>query len=146
MAPRLPQALADEIVAHARAEAPFESCGLVIGSAPDGEGGIALRYVACRNRLASRYRYEVHPQDLVRTVTEAEDAGEALWGIVHSHVASAAVPSATDVELATWPDALQIVISLAGEVPEVRASWITDGVAHDAGLEIALPPRTHPHP
>jgi proteasome lid subunit RPN8/RPN11 len=136
MAARLPRALADAIAAHARAEAPLESCGLVIGSAAPSAGGIALRFVACRNRLASRYRYEVHPDDLVRAVMAADDAGEVLWGIVHSHVATPAIPSRTDIGLATWPDALQLVVSLAGDEPVLEGWRIADGEALAVGLEI----------
>ena len=136
MAARLPRALADAIVAHARAEAPLEACGLVIGSAPPAADGTPLRYVACRNRLASPYRYEVHPDDLLRVVMTADDAGEVLWAIVHSHVATAAVPSGTDIGLATWPDALQLVVSLAGDAPVLHAWRIAAGHARAVGLEI----------
>ena len=102
---RLPRAIADAILAHARAEAPLEACGLIPGSAPAADGGEPLRYVPCRNALASPVRYTVHPEDLLRVTVEADDAGGVIWGIVHSHVRSPAVPSPTDVDLAYYPDA-----------------------------------------
>ena len=95
--------MADAIVAQARAEYPNEACGIIAGTADAAEGGAALRYEACRNEAASPYRYSIHPDDAFRVVVETDDADEAVWGIVHSHVRSPAVPSPTDVGLAHVP-------------------------------------------
>jgi proteasome lid subunit RPN8/RPN11 len=130
----LPRSIADEIVAHASAEAPIEACGLVIGSDVAARGGSALRYVACRNRLAGRSIYEIHPDDLAAAVYAADDAGEEVWGIVHSHVTVAAVPSTTDIGRAAWPQAVQVLVSLAGAEPALRAWWIRDGSAVEVEL------------
>ena len=63
--------------------------------------------------------------------------------IVHSHVASKAEPSSTDVLVAGYPDALYLIVSLArshaapdGE-PGIRGWWIVEGQAHEVALEIA---------
>jgi proteasome lid subunit RPN8/RPN11 len=133
---RLPRAIADAIVAQAIAERPREACGLVIGSAPAAEGGLPLRYLPCRNAAASPVRYAIDPDDLVRIAIATDDAGEAFWAIVHSHVASGAVPSSTDVERAHYPEALYLIVSLAGE-PGLRAWRIVDGSAHEVALEVA---------
>jgi proteasome lid subunit RPN8/RPN11 len=122
-------------VAHARAEAPNEACGFVVGSDVVAAGGEARRYVACRNELASPSRFRVHPNDLLRVATETERAGEEVWAIVHSHVRSAAVPSPTDIAEAAWPGALLVVVSLAGE-PSLRAWRVEDAAAIEAALEI----------
>lgn len=131
----LPRAIAEAIEAQARAEAPLEACGLIPGSAPAGTGGAALRYVACRNAAASSVRYTVHPDDLLRITVETDDASEVIWGIVHSHVRSPAVPSLTDVGLAYYPEALYLVISLA-DVPVLRAWRIIEGERHEVDLEL----------
>jgi [CysO sulfur-carrier protein]-S-L-cysteine hydrolase len=140
----LPRAMADAIVAQARAEYPNESCGLVIGAATAADGGAPLRYEALRNRAASPYRYEIHPDDLLRVAVAADDADEVFWAIVHSHVGSPAVPSPTDVGLAFYPDALYILVSLAEEEadpttrePSLRAWRIVDGEVHEVPLEIS---------
>ena len=139
----LPREIADAIIAQARAESLNEACGLVIGSAPAASGGIALRYVACRNAAASPVRYTIHPDDLVRLAVATDDADEIFWGIVHSHVRSAAVPSPTDIGLAFYPDALYLLVSLADDetdpatgAPSLRAWRILDGVIHEVALEI----------
>lgn len=140
---RLPRAIADAIVAQARAEYPNEACGLIIGSAPVADGGEARRYEALRNRAASPYRYEIHPDDLYRVALAADDADEVFWAIVHSHVRTPAVPSPTDVGLAFYPDALFVLVSLAEELadpvtgaPSLRAWRIVEGAVHEVMLEI----------
>ena len=134
----LPREIADAITAQARAESPNEACGLIIGSAAAGDGGIALRYEPCRNAAASPVRYTVHPDDLYRHAVGADDAGEVFWGIVHSHVRSPAVPSRTDIGLAFYPDAVFVIVSLAVErAPSLRGWRILDGVVHEVALEVA---------
>lgn len=132
----LPRPIAAAIAAQARAEHPLESCGLIAGSAPAAAGGVALRYLPCRNAAASPVRYAVDADDLYRITVETDDAGEVIWGIVHSHVTSPAVPSSTDVGLALYPDALYLLISLADE-PALRAWRIIDGEMHEVALEPA---------
>ena len=63
----------------------------------------ALRWEPTRNRAASPFRYEIHPEDLLRLTIETDDADEVFWAIVHSHVASPARPSPTDIGLALLP-------------------------------------------
>jgi proteasome lid subunit RPN8/RPN11 len=131
------------LIDHARAASPDEACGLIIGDRPAAEGGRALRFEPTRNALASRYRYEIHPDDLYRLTIATEDADEAFWGIVHSHTHTPAVPSATDIGQALYPDALYLLVALwegdAGQAtgtPDVRAWRIVDGSIHEVELDI----------
>ena len=139
---RLPRAIADAIVAHALAERPNEACGIVMGSAPAALGGSPSTYVPCRNLAASPFRFEIHPDDLYRLHVEAEASDAtgvgagAFWAIVHSHVRSEARPSSMDVASSPHPDALHLLVSLAGEVPELRGWWIRGGAAEEQTLEI----------
>lgn len=139
----LPATIRDAIVAHARADQPNEACGLIAGTAPPADGGVATTWHPIRNRAASPLRYEAHPEDLLRVVLAVDDAGEVLWGIVHSHVRSPARPSPTDVELALYPDALYVVVSLSeGEADpvtsaaSVRAWRIVDGSVFEVATDI----------
>ena len=106
----LAPAVADQLLAHARAELPNEACGLLSGSLTTGR---ATRFHPARNVEASPLRYNVHPEDLVRITFEIEDAGEELVAIFHSHTRSAAVPSATDRRTAMYPDPFYLLASLA---------------------------------
>ena len=137
----LPAAIREAIVAHARADYPNESCGLIIGDAAAADGGLARRYVATRNKAASPYRYEIDPSDLLRLTIETDDADEVFWGIVHSHTHTAAAPSPTDIGLAFYPDALYLLVSLGEDEadpvtgdPSVRAWRIVDGAVHEVAL------------
>jgi proteasome lid subunit RPN8/RPN11 len=122
------------IVDQARAEAPNEACGLILGDRPAADGGVALRYEPVRNRAASPYRYEIHPDDLLRLTIATDDADEVFWAIVHSHVRSPAYPSATDVGLAFYPDAVYLLVSLAEDEPALGAFRIADGEIHPVEL------------
>jgi Predicted metal-dependent protease of the PAD1/JAB1 superfamily len=125
------------IVTFARAEYPNEMCGIVVGSALAAAGGRALRFVPARNAAASPLRYEIDSADLLRLTLAADDADEAFWAIVHSHVRSPARPSPTDIGLAFYPDALYVLVSLdegeadqATGAPGVRGWRIVDRRVH----------------
>ena len=139
----LPAGIRDAIVAAARSAAPEEMCGVVVGSDAPAAGGRPLRWVAMRNALASAYAYEVDPAELLRISLEIDERDEALWAIVHSHVASPARPSPTDVRQAYYPDALFLIVSLAAAeadpatgAPSLRAWRIADGEAVEVALRI----------
>ena len=130
-----------QIVARARAEYPNEMCGLIVGDVPAADGGRALRFEPARNKAASPYRYEIHPDDLLRLTIATDDVDEVFWGIVHSHTHTPAVPSPTDIGLALYPDALYLLVSLsdAEADPEtgaasLRAWRIVDGAVHEVAL------------
>jgi proteasome lid subunit RPN8/RPN11 len=130
----LPAALRDQIVEHARAGKPNEACGLI-----GGRGGVATSFHPVRNADESPYRYTVHPDDLVRVWAvwaELEDADDEIVSIYHSHTKSAPYPSRTDVELATWPDAAYLIVSLRGDPAELAAFRIAEGRIEEISLEI----------
>jgi len=138
----VPGAIREAAVAQARAEYPNEACGIIVGDEVAAAGGQALHYIATRNEAASPFRYRVHPDDLLRVTIEIDDADQVVWGIVHSHVRSPAVPSPTDIGAATYPDALYLLVSLADDEadpvtgePSLRA-WRIDGASiHEVAIE-----------
>ena len=66
-----------------------------------------------------------------------DDADQVVWGIFHSHVASPAEPSVTDIGLAFYPDALYLICSLADPAaPHVRAWSIRDRVVSEVALQV----------
>jgi [CysO sulfur-carrier protein]-S-L-cysteine hydrolase len=136
---RLSAELIEAIVEHARAEDPNEACGLLIGDRPAADGGVALRFEPARNKAASPYRYEIHPDDLLRLTIATDDADEVFWAIVHSHVRSPAYPSPTDVGLALYPDALYLLVSLETEQPALGVFRIVGGAIHPVELMVAAP-------
>ena len=134
---QIPAALLQELIDWARAGYPHEACGIVAGDAAASLGGRPTRFHGLRNAAASAYRYEIDPQEQLDTILAIDDAGEVVWGIVHSHVASPAEPSATDIGLAFYPDSLYLICSLAGDIPIVRAWSIIEGRPEEVSLRVA---------
>ncbi len=141
----LPVELRDAILAHARSQAPIEACGLVAGTAPAASGGIPTTWHPTANGFASPLRFEIPPEEVRRLLISFDERGDVVWAIVHSHVRSPAVPSATDIASAEWwPGALHVLVSLdpasadpvTGD-PAVRAWHIADGAATEVVLAIA---------
>ncbi len=113
----LPAEVADELVAHARAELPNECCGLLAGV-----DGVVTRVFRATNTAASPFLYSMDGLEQLRIFDEIEGAGWDVVAIYHSHTRSAAYPSRTDVELAFYPETPYLIISLANDTrPELRA-------------------------
>jgi proteasome lid subunit RPN8/RPN11 len=127
----LPAALRDELVGHARNGVPNEACGLL-----GGRDGVVTSFHPVRNADQSPYRYTVHPDDMVRVWALLEDADDEIVGIYHSHTKSAPYPSRTDVELATWPDAAYVIVSLRSDPAELAAYRLAEGRIEELALEI----------
>ena len=108
---------------HVRAHYPEEACGLVAG-----RDGRATAVYPIDNIHHSPVLYEMDPLQQIRAMIDLEAAGDDLLAIFHSHPAGPARPSPTDVAQAHYPDALQVIISLADLAqPSVRAFTIVDG-------------------
>ena len=131
--PRIPRAIIDEMVAHARADLPNEACGIV-----HAREGVPVASYRVKNAAASPYRYDMNPLQMMRLERQRDDEGETLFAIYHSHVASQARPSPTDVRMAffppgeinqppMFPDTYYILVSLEHEEADVRAFHIRQG-------------------
>ena len=128
---RISRALLEEIVAHARADAPNECCGMIAA-----RDGTAVTVHRARNVAASPLRYEMDGMEQYRIQTAIEDAGFELGAIYHSHTRSAPDPSQTDINLAFYPEALYVIVGVAGDEPDIRAWRIVDGAVSAAALEV----------
>ena len=128
---RVPRSLLDDIVAHAREDAPNECCGLI--AAVDGRA-VAVHRV--RNSAASPLRYEMDGMEQYRVQTAIEDAGQELGAIYHSHTRSDPLPSQTDINLAFYPEALYVIVGVKGPEADVRAWAIRDGTVTPAELVV----------
>jgi proteasome lid subunit RPN8/RPN11 len=128
---RLSRSLYDEMVAHAQADAPNECCGMIAT-----RGGEAVHLYRAENAAASPLRYEIDGAEQYRIQMAIDDAGLDLGAIYHSHTRSEPYPSQTDLNLAFYPEALYVIVGLAGAEPEVKAYEIRDGQVRDAELAI----------
>jgi proteasome lid subunit RPN8/RPN11 len=130
---QFPRPIVDELIAHARDDAPNECCGIV--AAQDGQ---AVKLFRATNAEASPMRYSLDPREQYEITMEIERSGWELGVIYHSHTRSPAYPSQTDVNLAFYPDALYVIVSVVEpESPEVKAFRIVDRRIEEVPLEIS---------
>jgi proteasome lid subunit RPN8/RPN11 len=119
----LDRATYDAVVAHARSDFPYEVCGLLAAQ----EGRLA-KHFTIPNAARSMTYYSMDPKALLHAMNEIDDAGWDLFAIYHSHTHTEAFPSPTDVELAFYPDAVYLIVSLQDtQEAAVRAFDIVDG-------------------
>ena len=129
---RIQRSLIEEMIAHAREEAPNECCGIVTGSS-----GVASTLHRATNAFASPLRYEIEPKDLLRIYGHSQERGEEFVLIYHSHTGSPAAPSQTDINTATYPESLYVIVSLEHpDEPVVRGFWIRDGEVAEEALDV----------
>ena len=135
---KIARELYDEMIAHAREEAPNECCGMV-GS---GDGHAVEKIVhetghVRENAEASPLRFRIDPEEQLELHNKIEDAGLDLGAIYHSHTRTAPKPSQTDINFAKlWPGVLWIIVGLVGDEAEVRTWRIEDGQVSDAELVV----------
>ena len=119
---RIARELYDEIVDHARAEAPNECVGLVAS-----RNGDAVRVHRAVNAESSPLRFSIDSREQLQLTNQIEDAGLDIGAIYHSHTRTAPEPSQTDINFAKgWPGVLWIIVGLAGQEADVR-TWLIDG-------------------
>ncbi|MGN6032143.1 MAG: Mov34/MPN/PAD-1 family protein [Thermomicrobiales bacterium] len=121
----------DAIVAHLRAALPNEGVALLAVQAPDPDGRVEMAHLFPGTNIeASPYRFTMDPMEVISADREMRRRGWVLGAIVHSHVASPASPSATDLREAFYPAALLLIVSFTGHAegrsPEFGA-WRIDG-------------------
>ena len=116
----------DDLVAHAREDAPNECCGYL-----RAKDGVVEEVFRAENPRHSPYGYELDHESLF-AANELDDEGYEV-GIYHSHPKSPAEPSQTDINLAHYPHWTYLIVSLAGE-PNVRAWRIADGSVEEEDL------------
>lgn len=100
--------LVDAMVAHARADHPDEACGVLAGAAGSG---VPSRFVPMLNAARSPTFYEFDSHDLLALYRDLDDRDEEPVVIYHSHTATEAYPSRTDIAYASEPGAHYVVIS-----------------------------------
>jgi [CysO sulfur-carrier protein]-S-L-cysteine hydrolase len=129
---QIPRPIYDEMLDHARAEAPNECCGIL-----GGKDGAATTLYRATNAEHSPLRYTLDPNDLFRiTFREIPANDEEMLAIYHSHTGSPAYPSQTDINLATYPDAVYLILSLAEDEAPLRGFRITDGEVTEVDLAV----------
>jgi proteasome lid subunit RPN8/RPN11 len=160
---RLGQDVHDAIVAHAKRDHPDEACGVVAG--PEGSD-LPVRFVPMVNAASSPTFYEFDPADLLALYKQMWDDDEEPVVIYHSHTATEAYPSRTDIGLASEPGAHYVLVSTRDWAPDggnsqgpvdFRSYRIVDGEVTEEEVTVVPPEQltadrstpdqtTHDHP
>jgi len=126
--------LVEAIVAHARRDHPDEACGVLVG--PEGSDR-PERHIPMINAERSPTFYRFDSQEQLNVWRALENAGDAAIVIYHSHTATEAYPSRTDVNLASEPDAHYVLVSTCDpDRHEVRSYRIVDGAVTEEPVNI----------
>ena len=135
---RISQDLVDGMVAHARADHPDEACGIIAGA----EGSdTPTRLVPMINADRSPTFFRFDPSEQLEISKQMWAADEEIVVVYHSHTATEAYPSRTDISYAAEPQAHYLLVSTAASGPdegpvEVRSYRILDGVVTEEEIEI----------
>ncbi len=131
---RIERAVYEAIVAHARRDHPDEACGIVAGPAGSDR---PERFVAMRNAERSPTFYRFDSIEQLKVWRVMDDRDEEPVVIYHSHTATEAYPSRTDISLASEPNAHYVLASTRDpEHTEVRSYRIVDGTVTEEPVEI----------
>jgi [CysO sulfur-carrier protein]-S-L-cysteine hydrolase len=128
----LPRPLLDQVIDHARRDHPDECCGVITG-----RGGVAVRVIEMENAERSPTGFSFDSAEWLRVYREVDDADEELLVVYHSHTATEAYPSRTDVlwaqhnEFAHW-----LLVSTRAEDDEVRSYTIAGGVVTEEPVQV----------
>ena len=132
---RIPQDLLDQIVEHARRDAPNECCGFIAA-----KDGVATRLYPARNMRASALAFQIDDREQIRIHNEIDDNEERegqLAAVYHSHTRTEPYPSQTDINFARpWGPAMEwVIVGLDGERATVRSYLIEDGRVHEVPID-----------
>lgn len=124
----MPVDVLNEVFAHAREAEPEECCGLITG-----DDALPYRHVVrCRNDMTRHHQrdpesyprdgrqgFYMNEQDYLRAEDDAQDRGERITAVYHSHVEAGAYFSEMDQDFASeplfpFPDAHHLVVSVVG--------------------------------
>ena len=130
------------VVAHARRDHPDEACGVIAG-----KDGAATRMFEMENAERSPTFYRFDAKEQLRVWRDMDDADEVPFVIYHSHTATEAHPSRTDISLASEPDAHYLLVSTREpDAEEVRSFRIVDGVVTEEEVRVTDEPGTSASP
>lgn len=126
--------LVEAMVAHARADHPDEACGVIAG--PEGSDR-PERFIAMANAERSPTFYRFDSGEQLKVWRAMDDADEVPVVIYHSHTATEAYPSRTDISYAAEPDAHYVLVSTRDpEQHELRSYRILDGVVTEEPVTV----------
>jgi len=131
---KIKKQIIDDILNHARSDAPIEACGYLAGT----KSLISQAY-PLSNIDKSAEHFSFSPKEQFSTLRQARNEGIEIRGVYHSHPNSPARPSPEDIKLAFDPELIYVIVSLAAEGPgAVRAFRIIEGKVSEITMEVIV--------
>jgi len=127
----LPKSVYDEIVAHALKDTPIEACGYLAGINGEVKYAIPMKNTDARNE-----HFSFDPQEQFDAFKKTQKEGLRLISVYHSHPETPARPSEEDIRLAFDPNVSYIIVSLAGEVPDMKSFIIKNKTVEKEEINI----------
>src|SRR6185369_204360 len=129
---RIPQAIHEDMIAHAQEGFPLKVCGILGGS-----GDTVSAFYRMTNTDASNEHFMMAPKEQFAVVKDLRAKGLAMLAIYHSHPETPARPSEEDIRLALTPDVSYLIISLADAgKPDLKSFTISAGTVQPEPMEI----------
>jgi len=123
--------LSEQLFDHCRRDFPHEACGIIAGKDDRAERIFPMKNISSTPRTF----YEMEPAEQFKVIKKIRSLGLTLLGIYHSHVASQAYPSEKDRNLAFYPDAVYLIVSMLNfAAPEIKGFKINDGHVSTADI------------
>lgn len=131
---QIPRKIANQLLHLAQLSPEQEVCGLIGGISGTPSHCYPIRNIA---ELPAQ-RFLLEPSEQIAALSTMRDQGESLFGIYHSHPHAPATPSATDLELAAYPEALYVIISLDTKgILEMRGFYLNAGQNREVSLVLS---------
>ena len=131
---KIPKAIHDDLIAHAREGFPLEVCGIL-----GGNGDTVSAIYRMVNTDASNEHFMMEPREQFAVVKDLRARGMSMLAVYHSHPETPARPSEEDIRLALTPDVSYLIISLAdAAVPSVKSYKISPGKVEHEPLEVMV--------
>ena len=127
--------LRDKIIAHARTDHPDEACGVIAGAIGSDK---PERFISMQNAERSPTFYRFDSLEQLKVWREMDDRDEQAVVIYHSHTATEAYPSRTDISYASEPQAHYVLVSTRDpEIAEFRSYRIIDGEVTEEPVQVS---------
>ncbi len=127
----IPQPIIDALFAHAKKDFPLEACGIL-----GGADGVVSAHYPMVNTDRSNEHFTMEPKEQFAVIKDLRAKGKEMLAIYHSHPETPARPSVEDIRLALTPAVSYVIISLAGEVPDIKSFLIAGGVVTPEEINI----------
>jgi len=127
----IPRAIFEEIISHCREAFPNEACGILAG-----KGEEVLKVYKMANIEKSPVSYFMDSREQFKVIKDIRENNLVMLAIFHSHPSSSAYPSAKDVSLAFYEDAIYIIVGLMEKESIVKGFLIKEGDVKEVGIII----------